>query len=243
MRDLNLIKEEMDRLGWSILDVSLSKEEVEFFKNDIVSKKKSEVEKYGEEFLRSVNYLDILKFQLRPEPHYMRLFESKWLNDVIDNVLDEESLLHDFNAIVNIKDNSTRRNQFHRDQMFLATRSSIIFLIPLVDFTEEVGPTEIVPGSHLIESKPSDDFCQRNHVKVIVKAGSVVLLDSCVWHRAGDNKTEMWRPTLLIRYHLPILRTFSEYSGVVWDEFANASELVRRRLIPKTSEQWNIFRS
>jgi hypothetical protein len=244
MKDLNLIEEEMSRIGWSIIGKTLSDEDINFFRDDVVLQKKLEVEKYGAQFLHDNNYLDILKFQLRMEPHYVSLFESQWLNAVVDAVLDE-AVLHDFNAIVNIKDNHTRRNEFHRDQMFLGKRSSIIVLIPLVDFTEEVGPTEIVSGSHLIESKPSQEFCESNHTKILVKAGSVILMDSCVWHRAGDNKSNIWRPTLLIRYHLPILKTFSDYSGLDWSNYfqlSETSELIKRRLVPPKSEQWNIFR-
>lgn len=233
MKDISLVKEEMVRNGWSKLGVVLPDEVLNYFKSEAISRKRHDIDVLGEDNLKAMSYLDIIKCGFKFEKPYVDLLESEWMNSIVDNLLTPASILYDFFFLLN-NDNSQQkhnRNNFHRDQSYFGgLRCSLMFLVPLVEFTEEVGPTEIISGSHLIESKPSNEFCEAHLVKLIAHAGEVIAFDPSLWHRAGSNKTNQWRPALIIRFQLPFLKRPIDLSSVYREEAQNASTLIRKRL-------------
>ena len=94
--------------------------------------------------------------------------------------------------------------------------SLLIVHIPLVDFTEENGSTEVWPGSHLVidptpeSTKPealSRRAAQMPSVRTNMSAGSVVVRDMRVWHRGMPNVSDTIRTMLSIVY----FRQFHRY--------------------------------
>jgi hypothetical protein len=64
----------------------------------------------------------------------------------------------------------------------------------LDDFTEENGPTRIVPGSHRWKQLPQQTLADPNaahpqEVLVLAPAGSVVVMNTHAWHGATANRT------------------------------------------------------
>ena len=100
--------------------------------------------------------------------------------------------------------------------------------MPLVDFTEENGPTEYVPGTHLFENKPSEEFLESNSKQIIGKAGTVFAMDGTTFHRAGINKSKKTRPMLQMNWTL----AFFKQQIDVWrnSNFDSCSELIKSRL-------------
>ena len=77
----------------------------------------------------------------------------------------------------------------------------------LSPYTEENGATIIVPGSHRMETNPSADSCIHDEaapypteIQVTGKAGSVLVMDSRMWHAAGANRTDAARVAMAIRF-------------------------------------------
>lgn len=69
----------------------------------------------------------------------------------------------------------------------------------LSDFTEENGATHIVPGSHKQPSAPPYG-ADIDTVQATMKAGSIMLFDSALWHKGGANTTSMRRYALSCYY-------------------------------------------
>lgn len=233
MKNISLVKEETNRNGWSRLDVTLPEEVLTYFRSEAINRKQQEVESFGRDTLRSISYLDILKCGFRFEQPYIDLLESNWMNEVVNELLTPASIMYDFFFLLNNDgdDPKHNRNNFHRDQSYFGgARCSLMFLIPLVDFTEEIGPTEIIPGSHLIESKPSDEFCEAHLMKIIARAGDVIVFDPSVWHRAGTNATKQWRPAIIVRFQLPFLKRPIDLTSVYRTEAEGASDILRKIL-------------
>jgi ectoine hydroxylase-related dioxygenase (phytanoyl-CoA dioxygenase family) len=97
--------------------------------------------------------------------------------------------------------------------------------IPLVDFREDNGPTEIWPMSHRISdvNLAAPDALERgfaaateteiqryvsglNPQAVIMPAGSLLLRDPRMWHRGTPNNSDQPRPMLSLAYHFPWYR-------------------------------------
>lgn len=118
--------------------------------------------------------------------------------------------------------------------------TGIVVNIPLCDFTEENGSTEVWPGSHLIVDTPDDEGVELNERsqalasrRVNVPAGSIVLRDPRVWHRGTPNRSTQERAMLAVVYkrgwwawRAPSLRvpasTMREWPEYVQEIFAGA---------------------
>ena len=77
----------------------------------------------------------------------------------------------------------------------------------LSPFSVENGGTIIVPGSHRMETNPSAESCSHDEnmpypteIQATGDAGSVLVMDSRMWHAAGANRTDETRVAMAIRF-------------------------------------------
>jgi ectoine hydroxylase-related dioxygenase (phytanoyl-CoA dioxygenase family) len=112
-----------------------------------------------------------------------------------------------------------------------APEAMVSILLALSDFTEEVGATRVVPGSHLWDDfrRAADpDHC----VSAVMPAGSALLYLGKTVHGAGANVTQhSWRRGLHMSFVLGWL-TPEEASpiGVPWEIAKNYSPRVQQML-------------
>lgn len=71
----------------------------------------------------------------------------------------------------------------------------------LDDFTEEVGATRYVPGSHLHGHNP-DPGTTYESVSVEAPAGTLLVMDGRVWHQSGINRTTDRHRAALFGYYV-----------------------------------------
>eukprot|EP01006_Ploeotia_vitrea_P019811 TRINITY_DN52057_c0_g1_i1.p1 TRINITY_DN52057_c0_g1~~TRINITY_DN52057_c0_g1_i1.p1 ORF type:complete len:307 (-),score=14.48 TRINITY_DN52057_c0_g1_i1:483-1403(-) len=81
--------------------------------------------------------------------------------------------------------------------------------VPLVDITEENGPTEFQPTSH----KHEDFQFSFKTIKPCLKAGQCLLFDYRLWHRGLANTTNANRPLLYLTYARSWYRDPSNFPG------------------------------
>ena len=60
----------------------------------------------------------------------------------------------------------------------------------LDEFTEETGATRMVAGSHLLNRAPRPDDAEAPTIAIEAPAGAIVVLDSRVWHKTGNNRSQ-----------------------------------------------------
>ncbi|TDZ67344.1 Dioxygenase [Colletotrichum trifolii] len=109
----------------------------------------------------------------------------------------------------------------HRDQMGLTPETvDHAYLLNamwyLVDVTEDKGATRIYPGSHNENVAPPVINAVGGSVPAAAPAGTVVLLDSRVWHSTGVNTTGETRPVILqafCRFFLQAMENYPEIMG------------------------------
>ena len=118
--------------------------------------------------------------------------------------------------------NWTETQPIHRDQLHLFPDLPIampphmmVIHIPLVDFTEKNGSTEVWPGTHLITDHEAnidpadigrvggleDRAAHMPSLRTNMPAGSTLVRDMRVWHRATPNQTPQRRTMLSLVYH------------------------------------------
>jgi ectoine hydroxylase-related dioxygenase (phytanoyl-CoA dioxygenase family) len=95
-------------------------------------------------------------------------------------------------------------------------KANIIWLLD--DFTEMNGATEIIPKSHLLSYKPQrqptpDDL--KALVKVVAPSGSILVTHGALWHRSGENRSEINRTVLLSSFASSFAREISSEDDTV----------------------------
>jgi ectoine hydroxylase-related dioxygenase (phytanoyl-CoA dioxygenase family) len=234
--NIELISEELKFYGASNVGSLLTNDEIEWYKNDLLKKKEEDVKKFGKAELLKNFSLETVSDLARFEGRYHDLISNQKINQLVDTLLNDKAVIHSYNAI--IIDGSDKSemvgHKFHRDMpWFPNCRTSIIIMIPLVDYNKKNGSTEYVNGTHLFPEMPSNDFLEEHVVSTEGKAGEAFIIDSTTWHRAGKNQSGESRPMIVIKYTLAPFKQQIDFC-ISNTNLSNANEIVKQRL------GWNV---
>lgn len=113
---------------------------------------------------------------------------------VAQRALGENIVLLQQNAILNQPTDEHYQSRWHRDlpyQHFVASRRlAVNALLCVDDFTAETGGTVVLPGSHMFEGFPSAGLVAKEERVAEAPAGSVIMMDALLYHRAGANVSQ-----------------------------------------------------
>lgn len=109
--------------------------------------------------------------------------------------------------------------------------------VPLCDFTEANGSTEVWPGTHLIvDTNPADGGRLKERaaglpsIRTNISAGSLVLRDMRAWHRGMPNTTESPRTMLALIYRRGWIAgdTILQIPQAVWEGWPERARQIFR---------------
>lgn len=128
--------------------------------------------------------------------------------------------------------------------------NAIVVWVPLVDISQELGPLEIIPGSHLwglLESR-QDEWYRRieglrddQYQPVEMNAGDALFFSAFLVHRSGNNVTDSIRWSCHFRYNDLEEPTFVSRKYPNPYTYAPQQELVTRNF-PSIDELRELFR-
>jgi ectoine hydroxylase-related dioxygenase (phytanoyl-CoA dioxygenase family) len=111
---------------------------------------------------------------------------------------------------------------------------SLVVNIPLIDFNEANGSTEVWPGTHL--NPVEGDLLERSRylpsARVNAKVGDLVIRDLRVWHRGMPSQIDQVRTMLALVYHrewLHIQRPLIRIPRARWDSFSERTKRIYAR--------------
>jgi len=154
---------------------------------------------------------------------------------VCERLLGDYFILNQQNGVVNPPAGAGHRQaSFHRDlpyQHFVSSRPlAVSALLCLDDFTRESGGTVVLPGSHRLEAFPDDGVVAEAETQVVARAGSVLVFDSMLYHRAGTNTGTAPRRAVNHVWSLPIVKQQIVLPAVlrpaIWAEDARLAKLL-----------------
>lgn len=180
------------------------------------------------DYQRSRRVLDLFN-----DPFCRGLLSDERLTALTEALLHEGYLLSDFS--LNQVPPSNAPDAWHVDYPYseMAARTSggvlgVQCVIALDDFTATNGATEYLPGSHArIDAVTSDPT---GFQRFLAPAGSLLLLHSATWHRAGDNISQAPRTGLLLCFVERWIRPMMSLYDLTQETVRNASPQERRLL-------------
>ena len=148
---------------------------------------------------------------LSRDPSFTDLAEHPLAIDLVRAAIGWPALLGNISA--NITGPGGGEMMLHADQIFVpepwpTQPQGVNVVWCLDDFTEQNGATCVVPGSHRLNRNPSEADKDVSLEPLIGRAGTMIVMESRVWHRTGFNRTrDQNRAGVFAWYTRPIYRT------------------------------------
>lgn len=145
----------------------------------------------GQDNLQMANDDDLIRCPLAYSSHFLDIATAPQMMDITRAILGENIVLLMQNAIINRPEKKQYQVRWHRDMNYQHWTSSrplaINFLVCVDRFYTEGGCTWVLPGSHLHEEFPSDEYVAKHEIPLEADIGSVVLMNAMTFHRSGIN--------------------------------------------------------
>ena len=139
----------------------------------------------------------------------------KYLNILLDNSFTLFSQVGVFSE----PNKELHQTAWHREiqyQHFVASRPmGVQTLFKLDPFNVQTGGTFFLPGSHLFEEFPSDDYVEANCIQPILDPGDVILANPMLYHKAGFNRSENNRLLITNTFTRPMFTSHFDYTKMI----------------------------
>jgi ectoine hydroxylase-related dioxygenase (phytanoyl-CoA dioxygenase family) len=223
--------EELSLLGYTILSGVLPDTELDSFRQRIDTVYQRQVDEFGEAALAAIGEQDMCRAPLLYDPEFIRLAMNPSVYQVVQRVLGDWFILNLQNAVINRPDRPHHQQAWHRDlpyQNWVISRPIALGALFMVDdFSAETGGTMVLPYSHRCEASPSAEWIERHSQHIEAPAGSVLLFDAMVLHRAGYNSSSRIRRGINHLYTTPILKQQYDIPRALGSHFACDPETSR----------------
>lgn len=165
---------------------------------------------FGKDNLIAIQELDMCRAPLLYDFDFIKLATHPLVLSVVKQFLGDWFILNLQNAIINRPHQTHHQSSWHRDlpyQNWVISRPiAINALLAIDEFSEVTGGTHLVPFTHKMEVLPSDAYINANRVIATVPAGSAIVFDTMLFHRAGANSSPNIRRAVNHLYTTPILK-------------------------------------
>ena len=185
----------------------------------------------GVEVLAEIGEDETLRCCLAHDEAFVQLATNPQVMAVCRLLLGDYFVLTLQNAIVNPAGGAHYQARCHRDlpyQHFVSSRPMAISALFCVDpLTAENGGTVILQGTHKIEQFPSAAIVSELERSIEAPAGSFLVFDSMVFHRAGHNRSTRPRRAVNHVYGLPFIAQQISLPDVLGGRHAHDPALAR----------------
>lgn len=223
--DIDLYVEEIRNDGFTIIENILSEDELKNYRKKIDEVYKTQEDEFGLEKLTSIKEKNMCRMPLKYDDYFINIATNKIVLEVVERFLGEFYILNLQNAIINNPNEEHHQSSWHRDLPYqnyvISNPLSINALFCIDDFSVETGGTVVVPYTHKTEILPSDRYIKKHAVTAVAKAGSVIVFDSMLFHKAGYNSSNIIRRAVNHQYQIPLLKQFYDFPKALDGKFSD----------------------
>lgn len=236
--NIDLYLEEIMTNGFTIIENVLSEEELVLYRSKIDQTYKIQEEEFGLDNLSKIKEKNLCRMPLKYDDYFINIATNKIVLSIVEKILGKFYILNLQNAIINTPNEEHHQSSWHRDlpyQNYVISKPlSINALFCIDDFNEETGGTIVVPYTHKTEVLPSDKYIDKHAVVANAKAGSVIVFDSMLFHKAGYNSSNIIRRAVNHQYQIPLLKQFYDFPKALSGKFSD--DLFLSQLLGYTSQ-------
>jgi len=215
--ELEQNKEDLIRLGYTVVDSGYSEEEISVIKKSFSVVREQYNEMYGLELLKKKDEHCGVRLPLALNQTFLDLAFNDKILELITCLMGDNFILNQQNCVINPAKKIYNQAAWHRDlpyQHFTSSKPLAINALYCVDdFTIENGATKVIPHSHLHEEFPSETYIEKNKIQVCAKAGSFIVLDCMLYHAGEANNTNSHRRAVNHVYSSPMIKQQIEISN------------------------------
>jgi ectoine hydroxylase-related dioxygenase (phytanoyl-CoA dioxygenase family) len=208
--ELDQQTEELSLLGYTVIKDVLSSKELDEYRKRLDEVYIVQKNEFSENDLASINELNLARLLLAYDSHFVNFLTQKPIVDLLKKILGNYFILHLQNGIINTPKEGHHQNSWHRDLPYhdftISKPLALSVLYCLDDFNESTGGTNVIPYTHKSDIMPSDTYIQNHSFQVTAKAGSVIVFDSMIFHKAGFNSSVQIRRGVNHMFTTPILK-------------------------------------
>lgn len=223
--DIDLYIEEIRNDGFVIIENVLSEDELKNYRKKIDEVYQLQENELGLEKLTSIKEKNMCRMPLKYDDYFINIATNKTVLEVAKRFLGDFFILNLQNAIINTPNEEHHQSSWHRDLPYqnyvISNPLSINALFCIDDFTVETGGTIVVPYTHNTEILPSDRYIEKHAVTAVAKAGSVIVFDSMLFHKAGYNSSNIIRRAVNHQYQTPLLKQFYDFPKALNGKFSD----------------------
>ena len=209
--EVDVVAEEISRNGFFVKDGLLDRE----ICNDLLYwSERENTQKtscYGAELLVRLKESNTIRIPMTKNKAFFDLvILNPWLITLLDQLFSKTLsyyCLNQQNVILNQPESLHNQTVWHRDLPYQSGINSIpnaySVLVTLTDFSMENGGTTLVPGTHLYGELPSWSYIEKHKKQITCPAGSLIVFDSLLLHKAGENRSNSQRVAVNNVFTLP----------------------------------------
>ena len=218
--------EEMRRNGFTVLKGVLTDEEVAYTRSSLDDIYQQQVNEFGLENLTTLRDRYIARSMLVYDDFYLhRVACNEKIMAVVKKMLGANISLSSQVGILSPPDDVLYQTAWHRElqyQHFTISRPIAIQSLMVIDpFNASTGGTFFIPGSHMHEIFPSDEYAKKHQIQIVANPGDAVVFDALTYHRAGINTSSNVRRAINNLYTLPIIQQQINLSRMMNGRFEN----------------------
>jgi ectoine hydroxylase-related dioxygenase (phytanoyl-CoA dioxygenase family) len=237
--EVDLCVEEIENLGYCIIDSGLSETELRDVRQRIDDVYAAQLKELGgESQLERINDAKVARCLIGYDDFFLRLAVHEKMQGVLKRMLGDYFILMSQNGIINQPTGVHYQITWHRDlnyQHFVSSRPVAMSALYCVDnFSEETGGTHVLPASHKVEAFPSKAYVEKHQRVVEAKAGSIIIFDAMLFHRSGLNRSGRTRRAVNHIFTLPFIKQQIDLPKTLNGKFSEDAFL--RRLLGYESE-------
>ncbi len=203
--------EELQINGFTIIPGQLDKAELAEASKRLDALYAQQETDIGPDVLKLIKEANLVRCPLAYDDFFLDLAQKPMILDIVGQAIGGGyTMLHLQNGIINRPNEPHHQSSWHRDlpyQEYVSSRPLAIgALMCIDDFTKEMGCTYVLPHSHRVERMPSPEYVKKFEQPAEAPAGSIIVFDAMLYHRAGYNSSQRIRRGLNHVYSAPLLK-------------------------------------
>jgi ectoine hydroxylase-related dioxygenase (phytanoyl-CoA dioxygenase family) len=208
--DVSAHVEELALEGYTVVSGLYDSEELEGWRRRVDAVYARQEAEFGAGRLEGIGDKDVARAPLLYDFEFARMASHPRVTEIVRRILGDFFILNVQNAIINRPGTGHHQATWHRDlpyQNFVISRPiAISALLTLDEFSEATGGTQVLPFTHKTELLPSARYIEAHRVTAAAPAGSAIVFDAMLFHRAGSNRSQVMRRGVNHVYSTPIMK-------------------------------------